>query len=373
MSTTFHINDHDNSAMDDQDPISQFFPGQEDVDLYAVLNLKEDATVDAIKKSYRRLALIYHPDKHATATESARAEASTKFQQVGFAYAVISDEQRRERYNKTGKTDEGPELSPGEDGWEAYFEDLFDRVTRGKLDDLKKEYQGSTEEVADLKSVYLNTKGSLGEIMTFIPHSTHEDESRFIVIISDLISKKELPTMRTWESSIKDEKAKLIRKKQGEKEAKEAEKLAKELGVWDEFYGSGKVGERKGKGGKGKGKAKEKNEEEEDTSALQALILKKRQKSMDGFFDGLAAKYAEPEPKLKGKGKKRGKAGDDDSDDPPKKRSKRAAPPPPPDIGDAEFEKLQEQLFGDKAANGSSGGEVKKSKGKKTKSKLTRV
>ncbi|KAK0197125.1 DnaJ-domain-containing protein [Armillaria mellea] len=331
--------------MDDQDPISQFFPRQEDVDLYAVLNLKEDATLDVIKKSYRRLALIYHPDKHATATESARAEASTKFQQVGFAYAVLSDEKRRERYNKTGKTDEG------------------------KLDDMKKEYQGSAEEVADLKSAYLDTKGSLGEIMTFIPHSTHEDESRFIIVISDLISKKELPSMRTWESSIKNEKAKLVRKKQGEKEAKEAEKLAKDLGVWDEFYGSGKVGERKGKGGKGKGKAKEKDEEEEDTSALQALILKKRQKSMDGFFDGLAAKYAEPELKFKGKGKKRGKAGDDDSDDAPKKKSKRAAPPPPPDIDDAEFEKLQQQLFGDKAANESSGEEVKKSKGKKTKSK----
>ncbi|KAG7452529.1 DnaJ-domain-containing protein [Guyanagaster necrorhizus] len=355
--------------MDDQDPISQFFPGQEDVDLYAVLSLSDDATIGAIKKSYRRLALIYHPDKHATATESARAVASTKFQQVGFAYAVLSDERRRQRYDKTGKTDEGPGLSPGEDGWEAYFEDLFDRVTRGKLDDMKKVYQGSAEEVADLKSAYLDTKGSLGEIMTFIPHSTHEDESRFIVIISDLISKKELPSMRTWESSIKDEKAQLLRKKQGEKEAKEAEKLAKELGVWGEFYGSGKVGERKGKGGKGKGKAKEKDEQEEDTSALQALILKKRQKSMDVFFDGLAAKYAEPEPKSKGKGKKRGRAGDDDGDDAPKKKSKRAAPPPPPDIDGAEFEKLQQQLFGDKATGGSSGEEVKKSKGKKTKSK----
>jgi len=30
----------------------------------------------------------------------------------------------------------------GEDGWEAYFEDMFERVTRGKLDEMKKEYQG---------------------------------------------------------------------------------------------------------------------------------------------------------------------------------------------------------------------------------------
>jgi hypothetical protein len=39
-------------------------------------------------------------------------------------------------------TDEGFELSAGEDGWAAYFQDMFDRVTRGKLDELKKEYQG---------------------------------------------------------------------------------------------------------------------------------------------------------------------------------------------------------------------------------------
>jgi DnaJ family protein C protein 9 len=39
-------------------------------------------------------------------------------------------------------TDEGFELSAGEDGWVTYFQDLFDRVTRGKLDEMKKEYQG---------------------------------------------------------------------------------------------------------------------------------------------------------------------------------------------------------------------------------------
>jgi DnaJ homolog subfamily C member 9 len=126
----------------EDDPITQFFPGQESVDLYAVILLTADATHDQIKKSYRRLALIYHPDKHATATETVKADASTKFQQIGFAYAVLSDEKRRQRYDRTGKTDEGLELGVGDDGWEAYFEEMFDRVTRGKLDEMKKEYQG---------------------------------------------------------------------------------------------------------------------------------------------------------------------------------------------------------------------------------------
>ena len=130
---------------EDNDPISQFFPGEEDVDLYVVLNLTKDTTTDAIKKSYRRLALTYHPDKHATSSEQAKADASVKFQQIGFAYAVLTDEKRKARYDKTGRTDEGFELSAGEDGWEAYFEDLFDRVTRGKLDEMKKEYQGALQ------------------------------------------------------------------------------------------------------------------------------------------------------------------------------------------------------------------------------------
>ena len=99
-----------------------------------------------------------------------------------------------------------------------------------------------------MKTAYLNTNGSLDELMSFVPHSTHDDESRFVVIISDLIKKGQLSATPTWLSSSKDEKAKQGRRRQGEKEAKEAEIAAKDLGVWDEFYGSGKKTERKEKG-----------------------------------------------------------------------------------------------------------------------------
>ncbi|KAJ3531552.1 hypothetical protein NM688_g7557 [Phlebia brevispora] len=340
--------------MDDRpDPISQFFPDvePESVDLYAVLSLTSSAKPEEIKKAYRKLALLSHPDKHANSNEDTRAAASLKFQQIGFAYAVLSDEKRRERYDKTGKTEEGFDLGVGEGGWEEYFEDLFERVTKQKLDEMKTEYQGSAEEVEDLKEAYIEADGSIDTIMEHIPHSTFDDEARFIMIISDLIKKGDLPSLKTWEKSVKDEKAKLVRKKQGEKEAEEAEELAKELGVWDEFYGSGKPSSRKGKG-----KAK-KSEEEEDTSALQALILKKR-KNMDSFFDGLAAKYgaSEPQPKASGaKGKKkRSRAADaeeeeaeEEVNESPKKRTrtrKKGDIPPPPDIDDEEFEKLQQKI-----------------------------
>ena len=220
---------------------------------------------------------------------------------------------------------------------------------------------GSSEEIEDLKTAYHNTNGSLGELMSFVPHSTHDDESRFILIISDLIKKGQLSVTPTWLSSSKDEKAKLRRRKQGEKEAKEAEMAAKDLGVWDEFYGSGKKTEKKQKG---KRRDDAGAEADEDHSALQALIMRKKQKNMDSFFDGLAAKYSEPTTdSSRSKGKKRGDGSVED--DKPSRKKSRSNVPPAPEIDDEEFTKLQEKLFGDKATTSASEG--RKGKGKRTK------
>jgi DnaJ-domain-containing protein 1 len=120
---------------------SSFFD-EEDVDLYAVLGLESTATEEEIKRAYRKSALIYHPDKHVSSTDDAKKAASQKFQQVGFAYAVLGDKKRRTKYDATGSTEDGFDLAEGEDGWEAYFEALFESVTRDKLDQMKKEYQG---------------------------------------------------------------------------------------------------------------------------------------------------------------------------------------------------------------------------------------
>ncbi|KAG8973393.1 hypothetical protein FRB90_009936 [Tulasnella sp. 427] len=317
--------------MDDTpDPATQFFPGvaPEDINLYATLGLTKDAKAEDIKKAYRKLALVYHPDKHASATDSAKDEASTKFQQVGFAYAVLSDDTRRKRYDQTGRTDENAGLEPGEGGWEAYFEDLFDSVTRGKLDEMKKEYQGSEEEVDDLKEAYVKCQGSIDGIMAEIPHSTYEDEDRFIGILTPLIKKGGLPKFATWQKDVKDKKGKERRRAEGEREAKEAEQHAKEIGVWDEFYGSGKEGPRKGKG-----KGKEPTLGDGDESTLQALILKRRE-NRGGFLDGLLAKYEAAdaqEAETKKRGSKRKAKADEEAEEAeelpplPKKKARTAS------------------------------------------------
>ena len=76
---------------------------------------------------------------------------------------MLSDEARRKRYDATGRTDEGT-FGPGEGGeggWEAYFEDLFDRLTAGKLDEMKKAYQGAFYSASNASSVELTLPQAL--------------------------------------------------------------------------------------------------------------------------------------------------------------------------------------------------------------------
>ncbi len=65
-------------------------------DYYEILGMKKDASKAEIKKAYRKLAMKYHPDKNKD------AGAEEKFKEISEAYAVLSDEQKREEYNAYG-------------------------------------------------------------------------------------------------------------------------------------------------------------------------------------------------------------------------------------------------------------------------------
>lgn len=67
---------------------------------YTVLGVKKGASDDEIKKSYRELAMKYHPDRNA---DDSRAEE--KFKDVSEAYAVLGDKKKKNQYDQFGSED----------------------------------------------------------------------------------------------------------------------------------------------------------------------------------------------------------------------------------------------------------------------------
>ena len=68
------------------------------IDYYKVLGISKTASADDIKKVYRKLARQYHPDVNPN-----NAEAHKKFQQINEANEVLSDVEKRKKYDKYGK------------------------------------------------------------------------------------------------------------------------------------------------------------------------------------------------------------------------------------------------------------------------------
>jgi curved DNA-binding protein CbpA len=63
-------------------------------DLYAILDIPYDASPDAVRRAYRKLARQHHPD-----TNAASVVAERRFKQIGEAYAVLSDHGQRREYD----------------------------------------------------------------------------------------------------------------------------------------------------------------------------------------------------------------------------------------------------------------------------------
>ena len=86
-------------------------PTTEKRDYYEVLGVSRDASVDEIKKAYRRLAVKFHPDKNP-----GDHQAEESFKEAAEAYAVLSDSEKRARYDRFGHaaTTGGVGFDPGQ-------------------------------------------------------------------------------------------------------------------------------------------------------------------------------------------------------------------------------------------------------------------
>ena len=93
-----------------------------DQQLYKTLDVSPDATEEQIKKAYKKMALKYHPDRNQTNKE----EAESKFKEIGKAYEILSDVEKRSMYDKYG-LDHLEQMGNMPDASSAFniFENLF--------------------------------------------------------------------------------------------------------------------------------------------------------------------------------------------------------------------------------------------------------
>ena len=87
-------------------------------DYYEVLGVDKSADQKEIKKAYRKLAMKYHPDVNDD------ENSSEKFKEISEAYAVLSDDEKRQRYDQFGHA--GMDGFTAEDFYQnVNFEDIF--------------------------------------------------------------------------------------------------------------------------------------------------------------------------------------------------------------------------------------------------------
>ena len=87
------------------------------MDYYGVLGVSRDADQDAIRRAYRKLARQYHPDLNSD------EDAEERFKELGEAYEVLSDPEKRERYDRLGANWREVEREAPDESFEEFFTD----------------------------------------------------------------------------------------------------------------------------------------------------------------------------------------------------------------------------------------------------------
>ncbi|XP_037086026.1 dnaJ homolog subfamily C member 7-like [Pollicipes pollicipes] len=94
-------------------------------DYYKILDLSRTATTDEIKKAYRKQALVHHPDRHSNASPEQRKEQEHRFKEVGEAYSVLSDRNKRARYDTGQDLDDADGFSGADVDHSNIFQAFF--------------------------------------------------------------------------------------------------------------------------------------------------------------------------------------------------------------------------------------------------------
>lgn len=326
-----------------------------DIDPYKVLGIGESASLSEVKSAYRRLALQHHPGTHSQPqnylTQSlrlpsiadkslpeAKDAAHTKFQEIAFAYAILSDECRRRRYDATGNLSESLDIDDDNFNWIDFFRAQWaETVTGHRINNFKSTYQNSDEERRDVLKAYTSRSGWKGIYRNVMLSDPLDDEERFRGYIDQAIKDGEAEGFNWYVNETQEKRERRLNqvRKQKTTESKKAEHHAKKLGVYDKLFGEegDKLGENSNAGA-------------DDLAA----IIQQRAKKAANFLDDLEAKYGGK--KASSTRKKGGKG--DIMDEPPEeafektaaRKKKRKAPV----IEDEEEDEEDEEVLEDSPA-----------------------
>jgi DnaJ family protein C protein 9 len=220
------------------------------------------------------------------AAEADKEAATKQFQEIAFAYAVLSDDRRRKRYDLTGSTAETLEDDDDFD-WLSFYREQFENVVNEEaINKLSNEYKGSEDERRDLRNAYTKAKGNLAKVYQLVMLSdVLEDDDRFRQILDEEIANGNIESFPAYEHETDATRQKVKdgeKKRRDDYDKRQAEKAAKET--------------TKGKSN-GNAKPKSKRGGTDDMAGLAALIQQRQKARAGGFFDQLEAKYA---PKSRG-------------------------------------------------------------------------
>ena len=166
------------------------FPAEtenEKIDLYKLLNVNKTSTKEEIRKNFRKLVLIIHPDKNPN-----DPNASEKFRNLNNAYKILMNDEKRKIYDETGEYDENEDGTIDIDNTYNYYREIYPRLKIEDIENFSIKYRESDMEKEDLINFYNDNNGDITLLLEAIPLSRNNDVERFIKIYEDLIKKKKI-------------------------------------------------------------------------------------------------------------------------------------------------------------------------------------
>ncbi|KAI7865021.1 X-domain of DnaJ-containing-domain-containing protein [Spinellus fusiger] len=169
-----------------------------DLDYYECLAIPVEADAAAIKKAYRKLAILYHPDKNP------EESAADKFKDISEAYQVLSDPQRRAYYNKYGKEKEagaeGQVFDFGEKLQQTFGGDPFLNII-GELSIGTIMTEAKAEEDMATEAQKTDKKRTSGMSKEQVEKMHHQQQERIKLLSEKLITRMATFTDSTEEAS----------------------------------------------------------------------------------------------------------------------------------------------------------------------------